>query len=372
MDGDPALVDWRENSGLNGGRFQAAIASLLLGAGLEGDFILRPVEGGANNRIFRVVVGAAETLLKVYFQHPDDPRDRLGAEFSFSRFAWGNGLRSLPRPLACDPQNHLALYEFLQGRQLRPHEITEVFVRQALNFYQELNRHKRLPETGTLPKASEACFSIAEHLQCVERRLRNLRDVDESSAINCEAASFIKNEMAVAWRRIVDDVRKGADELHLSLNDEIPWHDRCLSPSDFGFHNAVVSSDDRLRFIDFEYAGWDDPAKMVCDFFCQPAVPVSMDYYDFFVHTVVSSCSKPEIYLQRMALLFPAYQLKWCCILLNEFLAEGEERRRFARGDLDGEERKSSQLKKARCALRNLMLSSNRKDNIYHKHLSKA
>ena len=25
-------------------------------------------------------------------------------------------------------------------------------------------------------------------------------------------------------------------------------------------------------FIDFEYAGWDDPSKLICDFFCQPAV----------------------------------------------------------------------------------------------------
>ena len=42
--------------------------------------------------------------------------------------------------------------------------------------------------------------------------------------------------------------------------------DKCLSPSDFGFHNVIVEKDKILRFIDFEYAGWDDPAKMVSDF----------------------------------------------------------------------------------------------------------
>ena len=37
-----------------------------------------------------------------------------------------------------------------------------------------------------------------------------------------------------------------------------------------------------------------------------------------------------EIERQRQALLFPLYQVKWCCILLNEFVATAGERRRFA------------------------------------------
>ena len=42
-----------------------------------------------------------------------------------------------------------------------------------------------------------------------------------------------------------------------------------MSPSDFGFHN-VIKKDDFLYFIDFEYAGLDDPVKLICDFYCQP------------------------------------------------------------------------------------------------------
>ena len=56
-----------------------------------------------------------------------------------------------------------------------------------------------------------------------------------------------------------------------------------MSPSDFGFHNALATPGGRLVFIDFEYAGWDDPAKLANDFFCQPAVPVDARFYDDFV-----------------------------------------------------------------------------------------
>ena len=42
-----------------------------------------------------------------------------------------------------------------------------------------------------------------------------------------------------------------------------------ISPSDFGFHN-VINKNNKLFFIDFEYAGLDDPIKLICDFYCQP------------------------------------------------------------------------------------------------------
>jgi hypothetical protein len=293
-------------------------------------------------------VNGATALLKAYFQHPDDPRDRLGAEYSFAWFAWERGVRCLPRPLACDRANRLGLYEFVEGRQLGPAEVTQGMVQQALDFYKAINRHRWRPSAEVLPLASEACFTVAEHLQCVERRLQKLHAIDDSSAINREAARFVRNELSNAWRDVADGVGRRAHELGPDRDAEIPRQDRCLSPSDFGFHNAILASDGRLRFIDFEYAGWDDPAKLVCDFFCQPAVPVSRDYFDMFAEKVISDLSVPEKHGQRIALLLPVYQIKWCCIVLNDFLSVGNERRRFASDTAGWEERKAVQLGKAR------------------------
>ena len=40
--------------------------------------------------------------------------------------------------------------------------------------------------------------------------------------------------------------------------------------------------------------------------------------------------------------------MKWCCIILNEFLPTDSMRRKFAVGGSDEETRKKSQLEKAR------------------------
>jgi hypothetical protein len=65
------------------------IRALLTEIGIVEDFAADPLPGGANNRAFRLDAGGQSFLLKAYFRHPDDPRDRLGTEFAFSRFAWG-------------------------------------------------------------------------------------------------------------------------------------------------------------------------------------------------------------------------------------------------------------------------------------------
>ena len=67
------------------------------------------------------------------------------------------------------------------------------------------------------------------------------------------------------------------------LPRKVAKEEKSLSPSDFGFHNMLIDKNGRLRFIDFEYAGWDDPAKIICDFFCQPKFPVPMNWMDSFI-----------------------------------------------------------------------------------------
>jgi hypothetical protein len=46
--------------------------------------------------------------------------------------------------------------------------------------------------------------------------------------------------------------------------------------------------------------------------------------------------------------LLPVYQVKWCCILLNDFVRADHARRQFALGPSADPERKRTQLDRAR------------------------
>jgi hypothetical protein len=326
-----------------------ACALLLESAGVAGEFSVRRIPGGANNQVFRVDLPERALLLKSYFRHPNDPRDRLGAEFGFARFAWHNGIRSIPQPIACDRDRLLGLFEFVDGRRLAPAEVDADSVAQAIDFLRELNLHRGRPEAGALSEGSEAFFSTRDHVHCVDRRVARLLEIEPSTELDRAADAFVRDELAGAWDRVRGDVCRMAGD-----DPPIPVADRCLSPSDFGYHNALREAGGRLRFLDFEYAGWDDPAKVVCDFFCQPAVPVPMAHFDAFAEAAAALAPDPDRHLERFFALLPAYRVKWCCIMLNDFLPVGRDRRRFADDDAARESRKSEQLRKARAALSGL------------------
>ncbi|MBT4402033.1 MAG: phosphotransferase [Bacteroidetes bacterium] len=314
-------------------------------AGFKDTVHLTPIACGGNNRVFQMKIGSEKFLLKNYFHSNEDKRDRLGAEFSFASFAWEHGLHTMPCPITSDPANFLGLYEFVKGRKLNPGKVNSNFVQQALIFYSDLNRNRDETEGLNLPEASEACFSIADHISLVDQRITRLLDIEESDSLACEAKEFTEVKLSKAWKNVREGIIEQTYELGLDLDRYLLHEDRCLSPSDFGFHNALLKDDGTLVFIDFEYAGWDDPAKMVCDFFCQPAVPVPFDFYQYVKSHIQSGLNDAEYFRQRVDLLLPAYRIKWCCIILNDFLPVDNERRKYA---FTNNNRRELQLNKAR------------------------
>src|SRR5262245_22602707 len=102
----------RDEGGAMGG-----VTELAERAGIGAVLETVPLAGGANNRVARLNAQTGSYLLKSYFRHPDDPRDRLGAESGFSNFAWNQGVRCIPKPIAHDAGAGLGLFEFVPGER---------------------------------------------------------------------------------------------------------------------------------------------------------------------------------------------------------------------------------------------------------------
>jgi FMN phosphatase YigB (HAD superfamily) len=321
----------------------------LRGQGFGEQCTIAALRGGANNRVYRVGEGGRTGAIKQYFQNGADSRDRFGVERAFYEFAWGNGIRRTPEPLAWSAESRIGLFSFVPGRKLNPVEVDRLAVGQSLEFITELNSFRATGLAAAMPTASEACFAIREHLECVERRVARLRAMEVQSDTDREAGRFVHDELDPVWRQISQSVADGAVRAGMDPDRVLAPQERCVSPSDFGFHNALLTGEGKLAFFDFEYAGWDDPAKLACDFFCQPELPVERKYWEEFVGTMARGLALDAAFIERARLLLPVYQLKWCGIMLNEFIRRDAERRQFAGGG--SEERKQSQLARARRAL---------------------
>ena len=121
------------------------------------------------------------------------------------------------------------------------------------------------------------------------------------------------------WAEVLAWCRASAAAACVPFDRALAAEHRTLSPSDFGFHNAIRRPDGTLAFVDFEYFGWDDPAKTLVDFVLHPGMMLPPNLAQIFVARFVSAFGDDQL-AERARLVYPLFGLKWCTIVLNDFL----------------------------------------------------
>ena len=101
-----------------------------------------------------------------------------------------------------------------------------------------------------------------------------------------------------------------------------------VSPSDIGFHN-IIKNEKKLIFIDFEYAGLDDPLKLICDFLAQPDQKLTALQKKQFIENELFSKNKISNINYLVNLFLPFHKLKWCCIMLNEIRSVSQKKQKI-------------------------------------------
>jgi Phosphotransferase enzyme family len=304
-------------------------------------FEISRVRAGRNSEVFMLSGRQAKWILKNYHQHGSDKRERLKTEFGFLEFLNSCGVQGIARPLGMDPIQQIALYSCLSG--VRPTAITSDHIGQAAKFVRNINQFGRSGAALQLPLAADACLSWHAHFELTRSRIERLLKVGPESKVEIQAHEFSQTKLLPLSKhleeKIVAAIKPTGTEVLLTQEERI------LSPSDFGFHNTLETNG-QLAFVDFEYAGWDDPAKLICDFICQPELPVSVDQGWAFMEEFLEYLPYPDAVRARVQHLLPIHRIKWCCILLNEFRVEDRSRRLHA--GVDSIDLLAQQLGKAR------------------------
>ena len=273
---------------------------------------LASLSGGANNYLFRCRGPEGNLVIKRYREQNFGAEvSRRQAEVAFLNHAGVYAPEFVPRLLAVHEHSDMIAMSVVEGDPYQEGAaITESDVQSAIDFYRKLNSDRgaviRYPVA-----AREGYHSISDHLRHVEQRVSAL-SVDHLPA-------DIRRSAEVA----IDDVRRRFEAsrsaiLHAvaagDVTDELPPAYLQLSPGDFGFHNAI-RVEGKPVFIDFEYAGFDDPAKTLADFFLQPKMSVDSS---FFKRAVLSmAIALPAAALKaRSRVLGQLLSIKWLAIIL--------------------------------------------------------
>ena len=275
--------------------------------------------GHGNSRVYRVLTERATVYaLKVYPDLVIDSRPRLSTEVRACNIL--EHLRFTPKSVAHDRELNVALFEWIDGETPKTIEISHI--NQALSFAKKL---KDLPggTENNMPEASEACLSGVQLLSQVKERIQILDTVDSE-----ELQKFLETTIKPLWEELQE--WSAVNWPVQSFDNELAQSKQTLSPSDFGFHNALQKKDRSLWFVDLEYFGRDDPVKLIADFLWHPAMKLELACKKRWLQGMFEIFDEDSDLLQRFRAAWPIYGLRWALIMLNEFRPDGWQKRVYA------------------------------------------
>jgi len=284
--------------------------------------------------------------VKFYFSSQHDQRDRLGTEYGALKFIYEQGVLDVPQPIFIDRAGLMGIYDWIDGQKIIPETVKTADIDLAVNFLAKLKDLSSHPDAQQFNTASEGCFcakSIIDHIQIKLQRFQSCpTDTEEFGKLKI----YLDKDFMPLLKEVLSWVKNNLGDI--SFDREIEPNLRILSPSDFGFHNALRESSGRIKFLDFEYFGWDDPAKMIVDFTFHPAMHLSVELKKDFYQKILLVLERDASLRNRITCYYPLLGLKWCLILLNEFIKNDLKRRQFAMVDAnDASTIQQRQLKKA-------------------------
>jgi thiamine kinase-like enzyme len=287
---------------------------------------IEKIPGRGNSNVYKITLtNGYSYVLKRYPDQTSDTRPRLETELNTLRLLHQHNIKNVPKAVEGDDDLNLGLYEWINGEKVITPANNDLD--QAIDFVKKLYSLSQKIDGNDIDLASEACLSARDLISQIEKRLSRLKLVSKSFP---ELSTFLERTFESLWAKVKD---KSISLWPFESRDNIlPKKKQTLSPSDFGFHNSIKLNDGALKFIDFDYFGWDDPVKLTADFIWHPAMNMDSELKQKWQKAMLNLFSNDREFESRLNAAMPLYGLRWAMIVLNEFLPELAQRRKEAGG----------------------------------------
>jgi aminoglycoside phosphotransferase (APT) family kinase protein len=305
---------------------------------------VKELPAGGNNRLFCLTSNDSQALLAKFYVRDDRPR--LATEYGALSYLREHGFANVPRPVFCDEALFCAVYSFEPGEVKRADAYTRGEIEQLACFLADLHRLPRDTSKTAFGRTPVASFSLAEPIVWMTQILLAFKDFVTSPKSNDIVRKFAR---AVAVESVVTTLIEraisGLTPEHLAhMLPESEWR---LSPGDLGPQNILVDDVGHLRFVDFEYFGWDDPARSVMDFVCHDAtIGLPADLATLFVGEYTRMMRLSEAEILRFERVRSLLDIEWLTVHLRAMMPTVIARRMFANTDFDLNQHLTAQIGK--------------------------
>jgi hypothetical protein len=274
--------------------------------------VITKLRGGINNQVYASSNAGHSFVIKGYPANSLSKHDRMKAEIDFLRLSQRLAPNYVPKLIAQDAVRRSIVLEHIDGVPYNEGEkLTETDVNHAITFIHALNQKNSMAEDFELQQAADGFMRITEHIDDVQNRIDVLQTnhlPKQCISLAIEILDKLKSHWLIVKEKTEQTLVRG------EITDILEESCQCISPSDFGFHNAIKTPTG-VKFIDFEFAGRDDAAKTISDFFLQPRIPVSPQYISKLIDAFKDRINKNDLE-KRTYILSGVLKIKWASIIL--------------------------------------------------------
>lgn len=269
------------------------------------NYLIESLTGGINNPTYLIKNNKKNYVLKKLTNEPSPTFDRYLAEKQFLTLTTTIGCTNTPKLIEFFDDDRILILEYIQPDNNNLF-IDDKKIKDCIKFIKEINLNKNLCVQLISQNASDSYSDLNSHINNINKRLLNLNahhlpTIYKNNAN--ELLLILKKKWLTLKNETLNFITNNPNQNFIDVSFNI------LSPSDFGFHNFIINNG-KSYFIDFEFSGWDDPAKLYCDFILQPKFRIPEIFYSDLKNNILS-IEYLTYYGERLKFLYKLLEFKW-------------------------------------------------------------
>jgi thiamine kinase-like enzyme len=271
------------------------------------NYKIEKLNGGINNPTYLFFNKKYKFVLKQIKAEPSPTFNNYLAEKQLLTLASTVAVTNVPKLISALDNERVLILEYIQPDNIENLFNVNLFsIKECINFIKKLNSDPQLSHKTITQRAADSSCKLSEHILNIDLRISNFNTDHLPTELNTKASELL-SLLVKKW----GDLKNESIE-YLNNNPSINTIDEnfmIVSPSDFGFHNIIIKNN-KLVFIDFEFSGWDDPAKMYCDFILQPKFQIPREFYNLLNENFLNKEYR-NLYKDRTYWLYKLLKFKW-------------------------------------------------------------
>jgi hypothetical protein len=292
-----------------------------------------PVAGGTQNRLFKLdVLGGGALLAKFYHQ---DRWKRLHREYSTLSLLGRRNVACVPRVYLRSDEFGYGVYSFALGQPKSAVEFDTRDLEAVATFAASLQEVAPSTTDQDLLPAADASFSIEQQLQVIDARLRAFETFASSPTAYDEVRGLRRElDLRAAIAELGQRATSGMNEaVRRTVLPRQAWR---VNTADFGPQNMLFTSDGKLTVVDFEAAGWDDPARLVMGFVAHAtSEDLTSGQVELFLATYAQKRDLSESEVARFERVGTLFDLEWIAIYASALTSDTVAAKQFANREFE-------------------------------------